>query len=292
MTSGHSEYGALTRVMVQHARDAFVSDAHIAAQWKRLNYSAPPDFSLAVDEYDRFLEILAGSGAEIVFLPRHDSLTLDSIYTRDASVLGTDGVILCRMGKPARAAEPCAQEPVLRDQGCSVMGAIAGHGMLEGGDLVWLDNRTVMVGEGRRTNAEGIRQLRTFLGDVRVELLVVPLPEYSSQHDVLHLMSLISPIDKDLALVYPALLPSPSRAVLRNRGFHLIDVPDDEFEKMGTNVLALAPRDCVMLDGNSGTRAALERAGARVQVYQGTEISVKGGGGPTCLTRPLARRSE
>jgi N-dimethylarginine dimethylaminohydrolase len=290
MTNGHCEYGPLTRVMVQHARDAFLSDEHIAAQWKRLNYSAPPDFSLAVDEYDRFLEIIAGSGSEIVFLPRHDSLTLDSIYTRDASVLGTDGMILCRMGKAARAAEPSAQEPVLRDQGCSVTGAIAAPGMLEGGDLVWLDHRTVMVGEGRRTNAEGIGQLRTFLEDSRVELLVVPLPEYPSQHDVLHLMSLISPIDKDLALVYPALLPAASRIVLRDRGFRLIDVPDEEFESMATNVLALAPRDCVMLDGNLRTRAALERAGARVQVYQGAEISVKGGGGPTCLTRPLARR--
>ena len=79
------------------------------------------------------------------------------------------------------------------------------------------------------------------------------------------------------------------RQSLLDRGYRLIDVPDEEFETMGTNVLALGPRDCVMLDGNPRTRAALERAGARVQVYQGIEISLKGGGGPTCLTRPLAR---
>ena len=106
----------------------------------------------------------------------------------------------------------------------------------------------------------------------------------------MHLMSLISPVDKDLAVVYLRLLPESSRQLLLDRGYRLVDVPDEEFEKMGTNVLALGARDCVMLDGNPKTRAALESApGPRVQVYEGVEISLKGGGGPTCLTRPLAR---
>ena len=149
-----------------------------------------------------------------------------------------------------------------------------------------------MVGEGRRTNSEGIRQLKTLLGDPRDEVIVVHLPEYPGQHDVMHLMSLVSPIDKDLAVVYLRLLPDLCRQSLLDRGYRLIDVPDEEFETMGTNVLALGPSDCVMLDGNPRTRAALERAGARVQVYQGIEISLKGGGGPTCLTRPLARAEQ
>jgi N-dimethylarginine dimethylaminohydrolase len=166
---------------------------------------------------------------------------------------------------------------------------VAPPGQLEGGDLIWLDEKTVVVGEGRRTNAEGIRQLRALLDDSVDDLIVVPLPDYPGQHDVMHLMSLISPVDEDLAVVYGPLLPEPFRRILLDRGYRLVDVPEEELETMGTNVLALGPRDCVMLDGNPKTRAALEREGCRVQVYDGREISLKGGGGPTCLTRPLAR---
>ena len=149
--------------------------------------------------------------------------------------------------------------------------------------------QTVVVGEGRRTNAEGIRQLKTLLKDSLETLVVVPLPDYRGDHDVMHLMSLVSPVDEDLVVVYTPLLPKSCQDLLLDRGYGLVEVADDEFATMGTNVLALGPRDCVMLDGNPKTRAALERAGARVQVYEGVEISLKGGGGPTCLTRPLAR---
>lgn len=284
-----SEHGHLTSVLVKHVREAFVSNQHIAAQWKVLNYSAAPDFSRAVDEYDRFLEMIAGSGARMVYLSQHPSVTLDSIYTRDASIVTRDGVILCSMGKHARAAEPAAMGAHLQQHGWPSHGAIRPPGSLEGGDLIWLDERTVVVGQGRRTNAEGIQQLRVLLGDSVDQVVVVPLPDHPGQHDVMHLMSLISPVDRDLAVVYSRLLPKPMRRMLLDRGYCLVDVPDEEFETMGTNVLALAPRDCVMLDGNPKTRAELEAAAARVQVYQGTEISLKGGGGPTCLTRPLTR---
>jgi N-dimethylarginine dimethylaminohydrolase len=160
---------------------------------------------------------------------------------------------------------------------------------MEGGDVVWLDDHTVAVGYGYRTDAEGILQLRTILGDLIDELIVVPLPHWRGPGDVLHLMSLVSPVDRDLAVVYSPLLPVAFRQRLVSRGFELIEVPDEEFETMGTNVLALGPRDCLMLAGNPRTRAALERAGARVLEYVGQDISVKGAGGPTCLTRPLAR---
>jgi N-dimethylarginine dimethylaminohydrolase len=193
------------------------------------------------------------------------------------------------MGKEARATEPMAVEEHLRRESWPVAGSIAAPGRLEGGDLIWLDRRTVAAGLGKRTNAEGIRQLRQILGGSVEEAIVVALPDYPGQHDVMHLMSLISPLDRDLAVVYSRLLPAQFRARLLDRGIRLIDVPDEEFETMGTNVLALGPRDCVMLEGNPKTRAALEAAGARVQVYDGREISLKGGGGPTCLTRPLAR---
>ncbi len=288
MIGGLSEYGSLSTVVMKHARDAFMSEERIARQWKRLNYSAPPDYSRALDEYDRFEALIGESGADIIHLPPDESLNLDSIYTRDASVLGDSGLILCRMGKEARAAEPVVQGRELGRLGWNVTGAIAPPGLLEGGDVVRLDQSTFVVGEGRRTNAEGIRQLRALLKP-SCDLIVVPLPEHRGQHDVMHLMSLMSPVDEDLAVVYSPLLPPAFRTFLLDRGYRLVDVPENEFETMGTNVLALAPRQCVMLEGNPRTRAALEATGTEVRMYEGTEISLKGGGGPTCLTRPLAR---
>jgi len=286
---GLAEHGRLRRVLVKHARDAFVSKEQIDSQWKQLNYTAAPDFSNAVKEYDRFVEILSGSGAEVVALPRVADTNLDSIYTRDAAVVTPAGVVLCGMGKAARAEEPSAQGAALRRAGIGISGTVTAPGSLEGGDLLWLDERTVAVGQGRRTNAEGIRQFRQLLGDWPGELIVVPLPDDPGPHDVMHLMSFVSPVDLNLAVVFSPLLPDAFRKILLHRGYELIDVPAEEYDTMGTNVLALAPRECVMLEGNPKTRAALERAGARVQAYEGKEISLKGGGGPTCLTRPLAR---
>lgn len=284
-----SEYGQLAAVLMKHPRDAFINDAAIAAQWRELNFSAPPDLARAVDEYERFLEIIAGNGCEILLLPESDATTLDSIYTRDASIESPLGIILASMGKRSRTSEPQAQAKALRRSGWPLGGAVALPGHLEGGDLIWLDEKTIAVGQGARTNLEGIQQLRTQLHGTINELIVVPLPDDPGRHDVMHLMSLISPVDRDLAVVYSRLLPDDFKDTLQRREYRLIDVPDDEYDMMATNVLALAPRECVMLDGNPRTRAALEKAGAAVHVYDGHEISLKGGGGPTCLTRPLVR---
>lgn len=274
---------------MKHPREAFVDQTTITAQWKPLNFAAAPSFSTAIAEYDAFLEIIRAAGAEIEFLPRDEHATLDSIYARDASVVCAGGVVLCRMGKRLRAYEPPAQEATFRRLEIPVVGSIAEPGCLEGGDVVWLDARAVAVGRGYRTNDEGIRQFRALLGDSIDELIVVPLPHWRGPGDVLHLMSLISPVDRDIALVYSALLPVPFRECLLERGYRLVEVPDEEFESMGTNALAVAPRRCVMLERNPRTRAALERAGVTVVEYKGDEISVKGAGGPTCLTRPLTR---
>ena len=167
-------------------------------------------------------------------------------------------------------------------------GAICPPGRIEGGDLIWLDERTIVIGRGYRTNASGIQQLRALVGNA-VEIHEVPLPHWRGPSDVMHLMSLISPVDRDAAAVYSPLLPVPFREWLLDRGYRLIEVADDEFETMGTNVLALAPRRCVILSGNPRTRAALEKGGVDVLEYDGEEISVKGAGGPTCLTRPISR---
>jgi N-dimethylarginine dimethylaminohydrolase len=287
----HDETGRIARVAVKHARDAFESQARLSAEWQSHGFTAPPDFAAACRQYDRFLEALVAHGAEPLLLPADPATTIDSIYTRDASLATPHGVVLCAMGKPLRAGEPAAQARAFASAArpwTRVLGAIEAPGRLEGGDVVWLDATTVAVGQGYRTNAEGIRQFRALLGNA-ITLVEVPLPHWHGPGDVMHLMSILSPVDADLAVVYSPLLPVPFREQLLERGIALVETVDDEFASMGTNVLALAPRRCLLLSGNPATRRALERAGAEVAEYDGSEISLKGGGGPTCLTRPLVR---
>jgi N-dimethylarginine dimethylaminohydrolase len=291
VSTAGAEYGRLTRVVVKHARDAFGDDAQIAAQWRELNFTAAPDFGAAVAEYDAFVTLLSRLGADVVPLPADPATTLDSIYVRDAAIVTPIGIVLCNMGKPQRGTEPGAQRRAYEAWGLPVAGEVRAPGKIEGGDVVWLDERTVAVGRGYRTNDEGIRQFRALLGDSIDELITVPLPHWRGADDVFHLMSIISPVDRDLAVVYSPLMPVPFRERLVDRGIQFAEVPEAEFESMGANVFAIGPRNCVMVAGNPRTQAALERAGAIVQTYSGREISLKGGGGPTCLTRPIARRS-
>jgi N-dimethylarginine dimethylaminohydrolase len=290
LMTAQSEVGAISRLVLKHARDAFQGPEAIAAEWRALNFTAAPDFARAIDQYEAFLGLLRSSDCEIVMLPKADGVGLDSIYVRDASVVCDRGVILCNMGKPQREREPAALEAALRRLGCAILGSIRPPGRLEGGDVVWVNERTVAVGHGYRTNDAGIAQLRCHLGESIDELLTVPLPHWRGAHHVFHLMSIISPVDRDLAVVYSPLMPVPFRERLLELDMTLVEVPDDEFESMGANVLAIAPRRCVMMAGNPITRARLETAGAQVLEYEGSEISLKGGGGPTCLTRPLQRR--
>ena len=286
------ECSRLKTVAVKHPRDAFRDQATLDAQWAAHGFTAAPRFELACRQFDVFLAAVTAYGAETVFLPADAATTIDSLYARDASIVTPSGLVLGGMGKALRIPEADAQGRAFAGAAASadpfVAGRIEPPGSLEGGDVVWFDHTTVAVGHGYRTNAEGIRQLRGQLGSA-VELIEVPLPHWRGPGDVMHLMSLLSPVDADLAVVYSPLLPVPFRDWLIARGMTLVETPAEEFESMGTNVLALAPRQCLMLAGNPRTRAALERAGATVVEYDGSEISVKGAGGPTCLTRPLAR---
>jgi N-dimethylarginine dimethylaminohydrolase len=284
-----SEVGRLQQVVLKHARDAFRGPASIESEWRGLNFTGAPSFSRALEEYDRFLQLIDDSGTEIRFLPTADSTTLDSIYVRDGSVLTPRGLVLCNMGKPQRSGEPSEQDRACLGWNIPVVGAIQGPGRLEGGDVVWLGPRRVAVGWGYRTNEAGIEQYRRILGDAVDEFLVVPLPHFRGPGDVFHLMSILSPVDQDLAVVYSPLMPIPFRNRLRDLGYRLVEVPGDEFDSMGANVLAVAPRRCIVVAGNPRTRTLLEQAGAEVRVYSGVEISLKGGGGPTCLTRPILR---
>ena len=206
MSAVLSEVGPLTRVQVKHARDAFVSQDLIDRQWKQLSFTAPPDFSRAVAEYDGFLEILMTSGAEIVSLPRDERVTLDSIYTRDASIVCSRGSILGNMGKPQRATEPAVQEYAFRCSGWPIAGQINAPGHLEGGDVVWLDEG-VRPWLGLPDRCRGIHQLQCARAiDRRVPDRPAP---HCGPGDAMHLMSLVSPVDKDLAVVYSRLLPVP-----------------------------------------------------------------------------------
>lgn len=283
------ETSTLVRVALKHAREAFVDSTRIDAQWQALNFTAPPDLARAVAEYDAFAQLLADAGVEVCWLPRDERVQLDSIYVRDAAALVPDGVVSCSMGKPQRETEPGVQQHTLTTAGVPYAGHIRPPARIEGGDIVWFDPCTVAVGRGYRTNDAGIAQFAALCGP-DVTCMSVPLPHWRGPGDVFHLMSVISPVDRDLAVVYSPLLPVPFREWLLARGYALVEVPDAEFESMGANVLALGPRRCVMVEGNPVTRQRLEAAGADVVVYAGQEISLKGGGGPTCLTRPLTRR--
>ena len=287
--TAQSETGAITRILLKHPRDAFRDAATIDGQWRALNFTAAPDIATAVAEYDQFVSLLNRRGVALDFLAASNETTLDSIYVRDASVVCERGAILCRMGKPARGSESAAQDAAFRAMNYPVVGSIVAPGHLEGGDVLWLDRRTIVVGRGYRTNDAGITQLRALLQNDIDQMIVVPLPHWRGSADVFHLMSIISPVDRDLAVVYAPLMPVPFREFLLDRGISLVEVPDDEFATMGANVLAMAPRRVLMLSGNPMTRRRLEAAHVEVFEYDGDNISLKGGGGPTCLTRPLRR---
>lgn len=285
----HSEVGQIKSIFIKRAAQAFVNQARIGKEWKMLNFLTEPDFDKALAEYAQFEAIIKNTGAEIHYLGENESVTMDSIYCRDASIATNFGMIICNMGKAARANEPQAEKIAFECAGIPILGEIHAPATVEGGDVAWLDEKTLAVGHTYRTNEEGINQLRSLLNPYQIEILVAPLPHYRGTADVFHLMSILSPVDANLAVVYSPLMPIVFRNELLKRGYELIEVPDAEFDSMGCNVLALAPRKCLMMKGNPITKERLEKAGCVVIEYEGNEISVKGGGGPTCLTRPLAR---
>ncbi|MCP4974759.1 MAG: hypothetical protein GY931_01240 [Maribacter sp.] len=289
MQTSHSEYLKLQTVYLKSVRNGFVSGEVLSEQWRELNYVSRPKFDESLKEYENFKTILLSNNIEVKHFPQDTNTKIDSIYCRDASIATDFGLIICSMGKEGRRSEPKAQRKVFKANDISVLGAIKPPGTLEGGDVAWLNENTLAVGHTYRTNEEGIRQLKALLSPRGVEVIVSDLPHYRGVEDVFHLMSILSPIDKDLAVVYSPLMPIRFRNLLLDMGFELVEVPEDEFETMGCNVLAIGPRKCVMVEGNPKTQAALEKVGCEVFTYRGQEISVKGGGGPTCLTRPMIR---
>ncbi|MFC4723185.1 dimethylarginine dimethylaminohydrolase family protein [Geojedonia litorea] len=285
----HSEYLQLQSVFINPVENAFVSDLKLQEEWEGLNYLSQPNYNKAIKEYKAFEALLLKSKLKVNHFPINEAVKIDAIYCRDASIATNLGMILCNMGKGGRINEPVLHRQEYLKSNIPILGEIRYPGTLEGGDVAWLDETTLAVGHSYRTNEEGILQLKSLLEPKGITIIVAELPHYKGKADVFHLMSILSPVDKDLAVVYSPLMPIKFRNELIRRGFQFVEVPENEFESMGCNVLALAPRQCIMVEGNPVTQAGLEAMGCAVTTYKGEEISLKGGGGPTCLTRPLLR---
>jgi dimethylargininase len=254
--------------------------------WREFGWRAEPDPARMLEEHEKLCELLAESGAEVVVGAPLDS-SLDAVYVHDPAAVTAAGAVLLRPGKEARLAEVDAIEHDLRAAGIEIVARLHAPATAEGGDMLWLDDTTLVVGRGYRTNDAGVDALRRALP--AVDVISVDLPHYHGRGEVMHLLSLISPLDDDLAVVYLPLMAVRLVELLEARRIAFIEVPDDEFETMACNVLALGPRRALALDGNPETRRRLEAAGVEVLVYSGEELSRKGDGGPTCLTRPLHR---
>lgn len=281
---GNTMCGTLRRVLVYPplppARDS---------DWQAFGYLHPIEHAVAAQEHAALRGILAESGAELVVGEIDDSALQDAIFPYDPVFMTEAGAVLCRMGKPLRAAEVELAEQTMRDLGIPIAGRIEAPGTLEGGDCLWLDAQTLVIGRGYRSNSEGIRQMAEIVAPQGVEVVAVDLPHWHGPGECLHLLSLISMLDADLAVVYLPLMAVALVQLLHERGIRLVEIPPEEFPTQGTNVLALGPRRCLILEDNRETIRRLRAAGCEVMTYRGNEISHNRAGGPTCLTRPLLR---
>jgi dimethylargininase len=257
-------------------------------RWREFGWRDRPDPARLVEEHEALVALLEGAGIEVVVGEPLDS-ALDAIYVHDPAAVTARGAVLLRPGKEARRVEVDAIERDLRRAGVDVLARLEPPATAEGGDMLWLDDGTLVVGRGYRTNDAGVESLRRAFPDV--EVVAVDLPHWHGRDEVMHLLSVVSPLADDLAVVYLPLLPVRLVELLEQRGVAFVEVPDEEFDSMACNVLALGPRRALALDGSPETRRRLEAAGVEVLVYAGDELSRKGDGGPTCLTRPLSRRA-
>ena len=283
-----NEYSLLTQVAIRSPLNSFLTDEKLSNEWQDLRFHSKPELKESINEFIEFRKLLLNNEIKIIDLPQAKGLTIDSIYTRDSILISPKGLILCNMGRASRTPEARDNYEHLKLQGYQIAGEILAPGTLEGGDFIWLSDTKAAVGLGPRTNQNGIDQLRKILGDT-VDLHEVPLPEPTHPDDVLHLMSIISPLDKDLALIYRPLMPLSFIQWLEQFGIKFVEVDEAEYLLMGCNVLATSPRSVIMLENLPGVQRNLQNAGCDVQTYKGIEISRKGEGGPTCLTRPLKR---
>ncbi len=273
---------SLRRVYVRAPVSADLGD------WRSYGWREAPDPARAAEEHAALRACLEDVGAEVLVGEAPTPGDPDAIYAYDPTLMTDLGAILLRPGKPGRRGEPDAAETDLTAAGIPIRGRMREPATAECGDMFWLDTRTLVMGVGYRTNPAAVDQLRTLLGD-EVEVITFDLPHFHGPQECLHLMSFISPLAPDLAVAYLPMMPVRFLHLLGDRGIELVEVPDQEFDSMGPNVLALAPRRALAIEGNPETRRRMEAAGVEVRTYAGREISRKGDGGPTCLTKPLVR---
>ena len=284
---GHSMVWPLERVLVYPPIPPAPE-----ASWQDFGYLRPMRHRQAVEEHEAFRQILRDAGVEVLAGEIDDPMLQDSIFPFDPVFTTDAGAVLCRMGKPLRDAEVDLAAQTMAELNIPVAGRIEPPGMLEGGDCLWVDDKTLAIGRGYRTNDSGIEQMTAIMAGQGVDVVRVGLPHWNGPAECLHLLSLISMIDEDLAVVHLPLLDVGFIELLRERGIQMIEIPENEFVTQAPNVLVTAPRTCIMLKENPVTAAMLEQAGCEVTLYTGNEISHNRTGGPTCLTRPILRTRE
>lgn len=289
------EYGAQSKtakiksILLKHPKDAYISQEHLDENREAFNYLGSPDYETVLEEFDIFVEQVKKVVDDIYYLPKDDRTGLDSIYAQDSLKITKKGGIYFQMGKELRRREGEASQDYLESLGIPTLGRIEGEGTMEGGDVLWLDEKTVAIGRSYRTNIEGIRQFEELTKDFIDEVIPVPIPHANGKDEILHLTSLISMLDQDLAVIYSRYMPAFFRDILLERGIKLLEVDDEEYDRLGTNVLALAPRVCLIAEGLPKITKQMEDEGCTVYTYPGSELSMKGMGGPTCLTHAIYR---
>jgi len=249
----------------------------------------------AIAQHEAFSQIVAAYGCEITWLDESDSGLADAMFAHDPSFVTEHGAVVLQMGKALREREPKLHELAYRDLDIPILGKLTGNATAEGGDMIWVDRKTLAVGRGARTNQAGIDQLRTILEPHAIEVIDYDLPYGQGPDACLHLMSVVSPLASDLALVFAPMMPFAFRALMEERGIRCLEAPAEEFAAsngLNLNVLPLAPRDVVMVEGFLQTRKLMEGAGCRVQTFEADALCIACEGGPTCLTRPILRESS
>ena len=278
--------GPLARVLV-HRPGPEMAEAD-PAEW---HYAQPVDLPTVQAQHDAFTALLRAHGATVEELGGAPGLS-DAVFPHDPSLTTPGGAVILRMGKRLREGEAALHRAFYEAADIPILGEIEAPGTVEGGDCLWLTPRMLAIGVGPRTNEAGVAQLEALLKPHDVVVTPVSLPDADPDGACLHLMSLVSLLAPDLALVHDDLLPFGFLRTLNMLGVTMIRAPEDEFEASATvslNVLATAPRRAIMLDGWPKTRAVLETAGCEVDVFEGADLCIACEGGPTCLTRPLAR---
>jgi N-dimethylarginine dimethylaminohydrolase len=281
--------GPLHRVMVCSPRTAGWNYPERIARWQELGFHHAPDFATAQTEHDQLCRVLMSVGAEIIEMPPAPDLSLDAVYTHDASLPTDDGLIAMSPGKSNRASEGQHHASFCQTLDIPILGAITPPATTEAGDILWLDSKTLLIGHGYRTNAAGIQQMRDLLAPKGIQVLSAPLPHGSGPSACLHLMSLISLLDEHTALVDLPWLAVETVELLQSRGFKFIQIDPSERDTLACNVLALGNNRLLAIEENCKTNARLRQAGFDVRTFPATELCINGSGGPTCLTRPLHR---